>query len=67
MINWGRWSEIKVVVLPERYLKDGLLTKNFSISVADFSFTLVGSVIFGVKLWLKSNSRKLYVPLFYYN
>ena len=54
-------------MLPERYLKDGLLTKNFSISVADFSFTLVGSVICGVKLWLKSNSRKLYVPLFYYN
>ena len=64
MINWGRWSEIEVVTLPERYLKDGLSTKMLSISVADFSFTLVGSVICGVKLWLKSNSRKLYVPHF---
>ena len=69
MINWGRWPEIEVVMLLERYLKGkgGLFTKRFSISVADFLFTLVGSVICGVKLWLKSNSRKLYVPLFYYN
>ena len=36
-----------------------------SISVLDFSVTLVGSVICGVKLWLKSNSRKLYVPVFF--
>ena len=67
MINWGRWSKIRVAILQERYLKDELFTKMLSISVADFSFTLVGSVICGVKLWLKSNSRKLYVPLFYYN
>ena len=52
MINWGRWPEIEVVMLPERYLKDGLFTKILSISVADFSVTLVGSVICGVKLWL---------------
>ena len=65
MIIWGRWSEIVVVVLPERYLKDGLFTKMLSISVADFSITLVGSVICGVKLWLQSNSRKLYVLLFF--
>ena len=61
MISWGRWSEIEVVMLPERYLKDGLFIKMLSISVADFSFTLVGSVICGVKLWLKNNSRKLCV------
>ena len=67
MINWGGCSDIEVVMLPERYLKDGLFTKMLSVSVADFSVTLVGSVICGVKLWLKSNSRKLYVPLFYYN
>ena len=58
IINWGRWSEIEVVMLPAKML---------SISVADFSFTLLESVNCGVKLWLKSNSRKLYVPLFYYN
>ena len=28
MINWRRWSEIKVVMWPESYLKDGLFTKN---------------------------------------
>ena len=67
MINWERWSEIEVVMLPERYLKDGLFTKMLSISVADFSFTLVGSVICGVKLWLKSNSRKFYVLFFNHN
>ena len=66
MINWGRWSEIKVVMLPERYLKDGLFTKMLFLSVANFSLTLVGSIICGVNLQLKSNSRKLYVPLFYY-
>ena len=45
MINWGRWSEIEVVMLPGRYLKDELFTKMLSISVADFSVTLVGSVV----------------------
>ena len=51
-------------MLPERYLKGGLFKKMLAISVTDFSVTLVGSVICGVKLWLKSSSRKLYVPLF---
>ena len=51
MIKWGRWSQIEVVKLPERYLKDGLFMKMLSVSVADFSVTLVGSVICGVKLW----------------
>ena len=60
MINCGRWSEIEAVMLQERYLNDGLFTKMLSISVADFSV----SVICDVKLWLKSNTRKLYVPLF---
>ena len=27
MINWRRWSEIKVVMWPQSYLKDGLFTK----------------------------------------
>ena len=67
VINWGRWSEIEVVMLPERYLKDRQFTKMLSISVAYLSCTVVGSVICGVKLWLKSNSRKLYVLLFYHN
>ena len=31
IINWGRWSEIEVVILPERYLKDGFFTKMLSI------------------------------------
>ena len=31
IINRGRWSEIEVVILPERYLKDGLFTKMLSI------------------------------------
>ena len=64
MINWGRWSENEVVMLSERSLKDGLFTKMLSISVVDFSVTLVESAICGVKLWLKSNSRKLYVSRF---
>ena len=51
-------------MLSERSLKVGLFTKMLSISVADFSVTLVGSVICGVTLWLKSSERKLYVPLF---
>ena len=64
MINWG-WSKIELVMLPERYLKDGLFTKMLSICVADFPITLVGSVIYGIKLWLKSNLRKLYMCLFF--
>ena len=36
MINWERWSEIEFVMLPEKYLKDGLFTKMLSITVADF-------------------------------
>ena len=56
MINWERWPEIEVVMLPERYRKDGLFSNMLSISVADFSVTLVGGVICGVKL-------RLYVPL----
>ena len=64
MINWGRWSENEVVMLSERSLKDGLFTKMLSISVVDFSVTLVESAICGVKLLLKSNSRKLYVSRF---
>ena len=64
MINWGRWSENEVVMLSKRSLKDGLFTKMLSISVVDFSVTLVERAICGVKLWLKSNSRKLYVSRF---
>ena len=41
IINWGRWSEIEVVMSPERDLKQGLFTK-ISINVADYSVTLVG-------------------------
>ena len=33
MINWVRWSEIEVVILPEKYLKDGLFAKMLSICV----------------------------------
>ena len=62
MINCGRLSEI--VMLLESHLKDGLFTNMLSISVADFSVTLVGSVICDITLWLKSNLRKLYVPRF---
>ena len=59
MINCGRWSENEVAIIPKRYLKNGFFTKMLSISVADVLVTLVGSVICGVKLLLKSNSRKL--------
>ena len=41
IINWGRWSEIEVVMSPKIYLKQGLFTK-ISINVADYSVTLVG-------------------------
>ena len=64
---WGSWSEIEVVILPERYLKDGLFTKMLPISVAVFSVTLVENLTCGVKLRSKSCSRKFYVSLFYYN
>ena len=66
IINWGRCSEIEIVMLPERYLRDGLFTKMLSISVADLSFTLVGSVIFGVKLQLK-RTQENYMCLFFYH
>lgn len=53
MVNFGRRLEIEVVMLPGRYLKNGLFTTMLSISVADFSVVLVAQVICRVKLCLK--------------
>lgn len=53
MVNFGRRLEIEVVMLPGRYLKNGLFTTMLSISVADFSVALVAHVICRAKLCLK--------------
>ena len=50
IMNWGRWSDIAVVIFPELYTCAWPFTKMSSISVAVFSVILVGSVICGVKL-----------------
>ena len=63
MMNWGRRSDIDVVIFPKLYLSVWPFKKILSISVAVFLVILVGSVISGVKLWLKSCSKNSYVPL----
>ena len=49
------------MIFPELYFCVWPFTKMLSISVAVFSVILVGSVICGVKLLLKSCSKNLYV------
>ena len=47
--NWIKWSGIEWVMLPDKVVNSKLLKKILSISVFDFSVTLVGCRTSGVK------------------
>ena len=61
-MNWGRWSDIEVVMLPQIQLSALLLMRILSMRVAVFSAILVGKVIRGIKLCHKRFSRNLVTP-----
>ena len=60
-VKFGKWSAISVIRLPEEHLFWinflGHLMKIWSISVAEWSVILVGSVIQGIKLYSKKLFR----------
>ena len=61
-MNWGRWSDIEVVMLLEIQLSQLLLMRILSMRGAIFSVILVGKVIRGIKLCHKRFSRNLLTP-----
>ena len=57
IVNCGRWSDIEVVRFPEVYAFSWELIKILSISVEEVPVILVGKLIWGVKLFEKTDSK----------
>ena len=62
--NCGRWSDREVVRFPEVYAFSSELIKIWSISVEGVPVILVGKLIWGVKLFEKTDSKNSKDPIF---
>ena len=57
IVNCGRWSDIEVVRFPEVYAFSWELIKILSISVEEVPVIFFGKLIWGVKLFEKTDSK----------
>ena len=63
IINWGRWSEIVKVKLPENASREITLENVFSISVLEWEVSQFGCKTYGTKEFEARESTNLLVGL----